>query len=156
MIQSIKSLCRWDDWRNRDLPHSIWSCLCCYEVGPFSIILNLLVIITALWMLSLKKGDSVETEKELNFIFRYTPNRTKTVLMGIKMIYNLNYFKRSINQKSDVTIWNVTPKGVWGNPEDGFKFPLGVKWSLKLMLLFSCKTAKRPLLTSGIHFSKGK
>lgn len=55
-------------------------------------------------MLSLKKGDSVETEKELNFIFRYTPNRTKTVLMGIKMIYNLNYFKRSINQKSDVTI----------------------------------------------------
>jgi hypothetical protein len=28
----------------------------------------------------LKKGDSVETEKELKFIFGYTPNRTKTTL----------------------------------------------------------------------------
>ena len=70
------------DWTELNwTKHSIWSCLCCHEVGPFSIILNLLVIITALWMLSLMKGDSVETE-ELKFIFGYTPKQNQDCTLG--------------------------------------------------------------------------
>lgn len=47
---------------------------------------------------------SVETEKGLDFMFRHTQIRTKTVLWSNKMIYNMNYFKRSINPLSEVHI----------------------------------------------------
>lgn len=112
-----------------------------------------LVVATALWMLSLRKESSMDTEKGLNFIFRCTLNRTEAVLWGTKMIYELKSFKKGINLYSEVTIWNITPKGLRGNPEHGLEFALGVKWSLKL-ILFSFNTAKTPLLTSGMHFKK--
>ena len=131
---------------NRGLPHLTCSYLCCWQVGPS-------VMATASWILSLSDGGSEEEPVSFMFRVQVYPRQKDGSTLEQQNDLQPEILQRGESPQSEVTTWNVTPKGLWGNPEDALEFPLGFQWNLKLMQ-FSSKSAKRPLLTFGVHFEK--